>query len=607
MTVGTEQAGQLVSTTRNGAVSVLAMAHGPVNALTPFLRAELLAALERALGDEQVAGIVITSALPQFSAGIDVTEHDSAGLPPSLDALCLAIEDAAKPVVMAMPGVVLGGGLELALAAHARVAADNARFGLPEVALGLLPAAGGTQRLPRLIGAEHALRLMLSGRPVPAVEALALGILDQVVEGDPVPAACAMALALAGQAPRRTGDRRDGMRDAVAYQHAIAAARRRLKPGPIEAPAKIIDCVEAALLLPHERGLAFEQAQAADLLASPVSAGLRHAFVAERRAARLPRAIASVEARMPERLVIWGAGGQGAAIALAAIQSGMRVTLADPQREAVVAALERVAAGQEAALQRGALTTEALDADWARLTPQVGPSQLADADVVVLVAAAAPPIAQGATVLSMQAPVPAGAMGLTLSDTQGQLAEIALSDTVAPARAATAFAFARRIGWRGLACRAEQAGQTGAVAAQLARAIAETVAHLEKTGLDRTVIAHALAAHGIAGDGSGARPSRAETEIARRCEAALANVGAKLLEAGILRRPCEVDTAAIAAGMMARHTGGPMFQSDRRGMLVLMRDLRRWSAENPALWQPSPLIEKLWAQGANFSVLDQAG
>lgn len=593
---------------RRGGILRLTLCHTPGNLLTPAICAELTAALDAVEGDASLTAVVLDSGLEDFSHGVAVGEDVAA-----LAALCHRIESLSKPVVVALHGAVLAEGAELALSAHARVASSAARLCLTAVTFGLVPAAGGSQRLPRLIGAEQALRMLLTACPVTAVEGLAMGLLDRVVDADPIAAALDLAQTLAGKPPRRTLDRRDGMRDALAYQQAVAAARSALRPGPVEAPARIVDCVEAALLLPAVQAVAFEAALRADLAATPAAAGLRHAAMAERRALRLPAGLEADMGDSPARVVIWGAGESAPDIALCALRAGMRVHLADPSRPVLVNALERIAVAQEAALKDGTLTQAALDDEWARLSPQLAPPRLPDADVALILVADAPPAAASSALLSLVAPVPAGGMALSLSGAlsgvvaggAGDLVEIAASDSVAPARMARALAFARRIGWRAVSTRPE-GGAAAPVAVRLARAIAETVAHLERGGIDRAVIARALAAHGIAGEGTAQPPSLAETDIARRCFAAVANAGARLIESGVLHRPCEVDMVAIGAGLMARHTGGPMYQADRRGMLILVRDLRLWAAENPALWQPAPLIEALWSQGLSFASLDAA-
>ncbi|MBC7738631.1 MAG: enoyl-CoA hydratase/isomerase family protein, partial [Candidatus Saccharibacteria bacterium] len=241
----------LVQVDRIGDTAVLILAHPPVNALSAGLRLALMQALTVAMQDASIGAIVLRGQGRGFSAGADIAEFGKPNPAVRLGQLARMIETSPKPVIAALHGVALGGGLELALAAHYRIADAGALLGLPEVNLALLPGAGGTQGLPRLMGAPDALRLMLTGAPTSAAEALALGLIDRVVEQDLTGAALAMAAG--GLKPRRSCDMRRGFKDMAAYQDAIAAARR----GPVTlAQTRILDCVEAAALLPFAQGLA---------------------------------------------------------------------------------------------------------------------------------------------------------------------------------------------------------------------------------------------------------------------------------------------------------------------------------------------------------------
>ena len=227
-----------VRQTRNGAVMILSIDAPPVNALGASVRAGLAEGLAAALADPSVGAIVLCAVGSSFSAGADIREF---GRPaplgvPGLPELCNRIEASGKAVVAAIQGAALGGGLELALAAHVRLAGPRARLGLPEVALGLLPGAGGTQRTPRLTGAGPSLHLMLSGKPVSAQEALAMGLVDAVVEDlEQTAVALGADLAAERRAPVRTRDRQDGMQDVARYQADVAAARASV-PGRLPAP-----------------------------------------------------------------------------------------------------------------------------------------------------------------------------------------------------------------------------------------------------------------------------------------------------------------------------------------------------------------------------------
>ncbi|MCU0856104.1 MAG: enoyl-CoA hydratase/isomerase family protein [Rhodobacteraceae bacterium] len=251
-------------------VALLTIDNPPVNALSQPVRAGLARLVGQAAADPAVEAIVIAAAGRTFPAGADLAEFGKAAADPRLPDLLALIEATPKPVVAAIHGSALGGGLELALACHYRLAAEDARLGLPEVTLGLVPGAGGTQRLPRLAGARVALDLMLKGRPVSADEAAEAGIVDGVVEGDLESAALSFAQSLKdeGLGPRPTSEIAAGFADPADYLAAVAEAREAQRAGPLEAPRRIVDCVEAALLMPFETGMAYERAAFEDLVAS---------------------------------------------------------------------------------------------------------------------------------------------------------------------------------------------------------------------------------------------------------------------------------------------------------------------------------------------------
>lgn len=356
---------RLVKRTALGAVMVLSLARPPINALNAGLLAELALALRDAEADETIRAIVLAAEGPQFSAGLDVTELGKvrgAALPP----VAHLIEHLAKPVVAALHGNVLGGALELALACHARVAHEDARLSLPEISLGLLPVAGATQRLPRLVGAPIAMKMLLEGAALSAVEALAMGLIEAVVDADLLARACALATDMANNPLVRTADRRDGLRDPLAYQSAIAEARKRVEGARLPAPQVMVDCVEAALLLPFETGLAFEQSHAETMADTPEAAGLRHAFLAEKRAVMPPPDLARTAPPRLTSIMVLGSAGLAPDVARMALSAGMKVRLVAADRTTLAEALQRIAARQEALVAEGQLGPAAREADWAR-------------------------------------------------------------------------------------------------------------------------------------------------------------------------------------------------------------------------------------------------
>lgn len=585
---------------RHGDVLVLTLDYPPVNALSHALRLGLAAGLDLAAADDRLRAVVLTGTGAQFSAGADIAEMGAARALPDLPALCLRIENFSKPVVAALQGLALGGGLELALAAHYRIAAEAVQVGLPEVRLGILPGAGGTQRLPRLIGAAQALRLILGGDRIAAVEALALGLLDHVVEDNLTEAAVAAAMRLAQSDWKglRAGLRRDGMRDALVFQTAIRQARSGLT-GPLPAPARIVDCVEAAVLLPYDQGLAFERVAFDDLLASPEAQALRHAFAVERRAAFPPPSLAAIAPAPLTHVAILGATALAAEVARAALSAGLRVTLVDPQRDPLVQVVEKIAAAQELAVAEGRLAAETRDADWARLAPSVTVGAAASADLILHLpeASIAPPEVLPVVGLGGGS----GDVALIPSVQAGGLAELAVRAGADPAVQALALAFARRLGWRVVFT-----GAGGPVDRRLRATLAAVIARFEAQGLGRAVIAAALAGFGL---GVPHRLGHAPVEardVVPACLAALANQGARILEEGVARRPGDIDAVAIAAGLFPRWQGGPMFQADRRGLMVLRADLRRRAEAAPALFTPAPMLDRLISDGRSFADLNRA-
>ena len=275
-----------------GHILVVTVDNPPVNALGATVRRELRAAIEAAEQDPAVEAVLLVGAGRNFIGGADIREFGKPPLPPTLPEVCDRIEACRKPVVAAIHGAALGGGLEIALAAHYRIALANAKLGLPEVTLGLLPGAGGTQRAPRLLGARAALDLMLSGRHMGAKEAHALGLVDRIGETDVVLAeglAYAQDL-LAAQAPVRRSRDADGLADRAASRAAIEAARVETSKQSrgLFSPLKIVDAVQAALELPFDDGLRHERQLFLQCLDSPQRAGLIHAFFAEREVLKAP-------------------------------------------------------------------------------------------------------------------------------------------------------------------------------------------------------------------------------------------------------------------------------------------------------------------------------
>ena len=287
---------RLVRLRRIGEVALLTLDRPPANALDAALRDTLARRLEEVAADAEVRAVVLTGAGETFSTGTDLRELETGPTAPApdLSAICTTLEQLRVPVVAALNGAALGGGAELALAAHWRLAVPRTVIGLPDISLGLVPAAGGTQRLARLAGARVALAMLLSGKPVEASQAQGAGIIDGIVEGDAASAGVALAQALIaeGKGPRPASTRRERLSDGAGWLAEAKAARGAASgsAGTAFTRARVIDCVEAALILPYAAGLDYERTAWEDCHARPETRALTHLFLAERRAS--PRLIA---------------------------------------------------------------------------------------------------------------------------------------------------------------------------------------------------------------------------------------------------------------------------------------------------------------------------
>ncbi len=372
----------MISTERCGAVFVITIENPPVNALGTAIRRGIADALDDAERDDAVEAIVVRGAGRLFSGGADITELTRPAAEPMLPALADRVEDSAKPVVAAVHGTCFGGGLELALSCHYRVAAPSARLGLPEVKIGLLPGAGGTQRLPRLVGATAALAMIVSGDPVSAEQALASGLVGRIVPEDELTAA---AVAFAREVAILQGPRRTAARSVEApsgvFETFIAAQGSKLRGR--DAPAACIEAVRAATERPFREGLAFERELFVKLAQGRQSLALRHVFFAERAAAKIDGLPPGVEPLPVARVGVIGAGTMGGGIAMSFLSAGLSVTLVEREAEPLERGVATIRKNYDRSVQRGRLTVSAVDTAMGLLTPSMSLEDLADCDLVI--------------------------------------------------------------------------------------------------------------------------------------------------------------------------------------------------------------------------------
>jgi len=363
-------------------IGVVTIDNPPVNALSQAVRQGIHDAIQVARSDASKAILILCEGRT-FIAGADIREFGQRPQEPYLPDLCTEIENSTKLVVAAMHGTALGGGFEVALGCHYRCALPTARVGLPEVKLGLLPGAGGTQRTPRLAGAMAALDLITSGNPVDAGRAASLGLVDHLVEGDLREGALdwCRELVAKGASRRKTSELHvETISDGVLADYRAKLAKRAR--GQV-APQKIIECIEAAMMLPFPDGMAAEREKFMECMQSPQSAAMRHLFFAEREATKVSDLPADTVLRNVDKVGVIGAGTMGGGIAMNFANAGMQVTLLEVSDEALSNGLQTIDHNYMGGIKRGKLTeAEALERRG-RITGTTNYATLADADLVV--------------------------------------------------------------------------------------------------------------------------------------------------------------------------------------------------------------------------------
>ena len=377
---------QLVRSEHERDIAVVTVQNLPVNALSPGVPEGLKIAVEQANADTEVRAIVVIGAGRTFIAGADVNEFGKATAGQylaSLRATVLAVEDSAKPVIMAIHGSALGGGLEIAMAGHYRVIAPAAQVGQPEVKLGLIPGAGGTQRLPRLAGVAKAVEMCALGAPVHAQEAFAAGIVDQIVQGDLRSAAIAFAREAASKPIPRTRDLTGKLADADPSIFLAARDQAHKKMRGQTAPLAAIAAVEAASKLPFADGLRREAELFAECLRSPQSKALIYAFFAERAASKIPGIASVTPVYEIQRAGVIGAGTMGGGIAMAFANAGIPVAIKEISQEALDRGMAQIRRNYAGAVKSGRMTEEAVEQRLAMISPQLTLAGFDQADTIV--------------------------------------------------------------------------------------------------------------------------------------------------------------------------------------------------------------------------------
>ncbi len=369
-----------------GDVAVITMNNPPMNTMSHANRSAVKAALDAANGDAAVGAIVVTGGGKVFSAGAEIKEFNTpaATASPFLGEVIAALDASAKPVVAAIHGVAMGGGLELALGCHYRVGAPGAQIALPEVKLGLLPGAGGTQRLPRLIGAEQALEMIVSGNPVTSEKFVPGTLFDEIASGDLLEAACAFAAKTAakGGPYKRARDLAVKLENAPAFFEA-ARARVAKESRGYPAPLKCLAAVEASVNLPFDVGIKAERSGFMELVATSESKAMRHYFFGERAVAKIPDVPEDTPLRPVKSAAVIGAGTMGGGITMNFVNAGIPVTLLETKQEALDRGLAVVRKNYEGTAKKGRMTMDDVEKRMALIKPTLSYADIGQADIVV--------------------------------------------------------------------------------------------------------------------------------------------------------------------------------------------------------------------------------
>ena len=368
-------------------IAVIVMNNPPVNGLGSVLRPGIVDGMKKAEADPAVKALVIIGSAKAFSGGADIREFNTpkSSMSPTLPEINDTQDNFKKPMVAAIGGFALGGGLELALGCHYRVAAPKTLLGLPEVKLGILPGSGGTQRLPRVVGATEAVKMMTTGNPVPAEKGLQVGLVDEVVQGDLLEGAIAFAkkLVAEGKGPRRIRDltvKVDG--DPKAFFEAARAEVGKASRG-YPAPLEIVACVEAAVNLPFDDGRKEERRRFAGLVEGNESKALRHMFFAERQTSKIPDVPEGTPTRKIEKAAVIGAGTMGGGITMSLVNVGIPVTIIEMKQDALDRGLATIKKNYASTVSKGRLKQEEMDKRMALITPALSIEAGKDADIIL--------------------------------------------------------------------------------------------------------------------------------------------------------------------------------------------------------------------------------
>ena len=376
--------------TKEGSIGIITLNSPPVNALSQDIRKGLLDAFSQLDKDDSVKAVILMGQDKTFSAGADISEFGNTSLEPLLPHVCQTIESTTKPVIAAIKGVALGGGFELAMASHYRMATSSAKVGLPEVHLGLIPGAGGTQRLPRIVGAKLSLEMITSGKPIKAKKAQEEGLIDQVIDDTPClkEEAIQFAKNLIKQqsGPRRSSERKEQIDKEENKKEIFETFKTSLQKTArgLFSPFKAVEAIEAAFTLPFDEGVKKERSLFHECLKSSQSMGLVHAFFSERKCTKFPEALKENEpARTLEKLGVVGGGTMGSGITIAALDAGLTVIMVERDQESIEKGKHNVEKVYKRHIEKGRMNEEQVNRVLQRYNPSINFEDLKDVDMVI--------------------------------------------------------------------------------------------------------------------------------------------------------------------------------------------------------------------------------
>ncbi|MDA7425582.1 enoyl-CoA hydratase/isomerase family protein [Thalassococcus lentus] len=646
-------------------VAVLSIRNPPGNALSQAVRESLMDALDSAEEDEAVRQILLIGEGQTFPAGADLNEFDKGIGEPTLRDLCERVEYCEKPVVAALHGTVYGAGFELALSAHYRLAAKGTRLSLPDVRLGLPPSAGGSQRLPRLIGAKHALGLLLEGKIWTSEMPEARPLIDGNADGDLRQAGLRFCAVLGDkdQGPRRLSDETRGFMDMQGFVAAVAAAREDLPTGLGEAPARIVELVEAAALLPFEAGLAMEEDAFETCLSAETARGLRHSFVSEWRAARFELKGTHV-AKKVSCIAVLGGGPLALQIALVALNSGLTVHWGTRDQKRAGEGADQIRQIFDQNVANGALSRKAADGHMRRLKTGESEDMVSGADLIVHAAPGqgnVPAPAEMVRVVAMPGRVDEVGLRFAPPVFHARMAEVVQGPDGTATQVAMAQSLVQRLGKVPVQVRSQGDSLVGRLSIALHRAVDGLVDKgADPYAIDdalrdwgwpimpfqnRDLIGLAQPSKADRGDGGvnwsaillkegrkgqaagmgfyrwvdgkaetdpqlaslleAKRPSKTwkPDDLVAAVTGAVVNEGLRALDSGMAQRASDLDVVSVLGMQFPAWRGGIMKAVSLRGLLATQSALRAVDHPDQAFWTPIDLWSELIKNGKSFDQL----